>query len=509
RTSKFVWVGDDSCGKGYALSKAFHNNCYSVFENHDVTREFWGHKFNFSIWDTSGQEEYRQLRLLSYPNAKLFYVCFSLDDPKTLENVENRWYEELRKHCPDVPMILVGIDNGLDIAISKVKLLSVMHKYNYKKYIQISISEGFDTDEVLQHGVIASTSEQLRKELKIPDDPHSSFTIPVEVEKSTYLSMMENIRLDRSTSDVDIVLSEHIIPCHKIILASSCPTLCKALELSGDSLEEIKVVKRIENCNGRTKIIINDSLIDVFCLDTIIKFIYSPFPNLFDGYNNSQLEQISNTSSLFDLTCVSEYVENIISKRIDKNQNIINAFVYSTSQRLKNMFLNNSQWSDICYLVGGQRIYGHKCLINNSSKLMNLINSTVYGDSLSFVELDDDYNSFLCLIEYIYTDSIPVTCENVFDVLFLCDKYCMSRPLTICELNISREMREAKIKESNIINAYLIANQYNANQLKLFCMCIICKHYKKMIKVPEWVELDEESKNYAEQSLIGIQDKKC
>ena len=41
----------------------------------------------FEIWDTAGQEEYDRLRPLSYANANVFLLCFSVISPVSFENV--------------------------------------------------------------------------------------------------------------------------------------------------------------------------------------------------------------------------------------------------------------------------------------------------------------------------------------------------------------------------------------------------------------------------------------
>lgn len=35
-------------------------------------------------------------------------VCFSVASPSSFENVVSKWYPEIKHHCPDAPMILVG-----------------------------------------------------------------------------------------------------------------------------------------------------------------------------------------------------------------------------------------------------------------------------------------------------------------------------------------------------------------------------------------------------------------
>ena len=52
--------------------------------------------------------EYERLRPLSYMNASVFLICFSVGSRISFENVKSQWYPEVRHFCPDVPIILVG-----------------------------------------------------------------------------------------------------------------------------------------------------------------------------------------------------------------------------------------------------------------------------------------------------------------------------------------------------------------------------------------------------------------
>ena len=49
-----------------------------------------------ALWDTAGQDEYANIRRLSYPSTDVFVVCFSVVDRSSLENVRLSWLPELR-----------------------------------------------------------------------------------------------------------------------------------------------------------------------------------------------------------------------------------------------------------------------------------------------------------------------------------------------------------------------------------------------------------------------------
>ena len=55
---------------------------------------------SLQLCDTSGQEEYDRLRsdLSDYASADVFLFCFSLDDPRSLENIHSKWYEEVTNY---------------------------------------------------------------------------------------------------------------------------------------------------------------------------------------------------------------------------------------------------------------------------------------------------------------------------------------------------------------------------------------------------------------------------
>ena len=60
-----------------------------------------------SFWDTAGQEDYDRLRPLSYPDADIILICYSVDIPESLDNIAQKWWPEVHHFCPKVPVIVV------------------------------------------------------------------------------------------------------------------------------------------------------------------------------------------------------------------------------------------------------------------------------------------------------------------------------------------------------------------------------------------------------------------
>ena len=69
--------------------------------------------YTLGLFDTAGQEDYDRLRPLSYPQTDVFLVCFSVVGPASFENVKEKWFPEVRHHCPGVPCLLVGTQSDL------------------------------------------------------------------------------------------------------------------------------------------------------------------------------------------------------------------------------------------------------------------------------------------------------------------------------------------------------------------------------------------------------------
>jgi hypothetical protein len=57
---------------------------------------------------SSSYRRFDRLRSLSYADTHVIMICFSVERPESLENVEAKWIGEVEHYCPDVVVILVG-----------------------------------------------------------------------------------------------------------------------------------------------------------------------------------------------------------------------------------------------------------------------------------------------------------------------------------------------------------------------------------------------------------------
>jgi small GTP-binding protein len=113
RKAKIVAVGDGAVGKTYPLwaySKGAIPLDYGPtgFDNYVVKLQINAEKVILQLWDTPGQEDLKDIRVLSCMNTDHFLLCFSLVEPTSLANIQSMWLSELKKLMKDARIIYVG-----------------------------------------------------------------------------------------------------------------------------------------------------------------------------------------------------------------------------------------------------------------------------------------------------------------------------------------------------------------------------------------------------------------
>ncbi|KAJ2540807.1 GTP-binding protein Rho1, partial [Coemansia sp. RSA 1878] len=58
-------------------------------------------------------EDYDNVRYPCYNGASVVIICFSVDSPDSLENVREKWIDEVLQYAAGVPILLVGLKEDL------------------------------------------------------------------------------------------------------------------------------------------------------------------------------------------------------------------------------------------------------------------------------------------------------------------------------------------------------------------------------------------------------------
>ncbi|KAJ8382663.1 hypothetical protein SKAU_G00034410 [Synaphobranchus kaupii] len=111
---KCVLVGDTAVGKTALLvrftSETFPD-CYkpTVYDNLGVDVFMDGVQISLGLWDTAGSESFRQIRPMSYQQADVVLICYSVANPASLASVRRHWIGEVKEHLPGAPVLVVAM----------------------------------------------------------------------------------------------------------------------------------------------------------------------------------------------------------------------------------------------------------------------------------------------------------------------------------------------------------------------------------------------------------------
>ncbi|KAL7716896.1 Rho family GTPase [Entamoeba marina] len=130
---KLVAVGDGAVGKTsmlicYTKNEFPDEYVPTVFDNFSTSVTLNDQVISLAIWDTAGQEEYESIRPLSYPGADIFLLCFSVVQPTSLDNIVDKWYPEVKQHCPASKTMIVGLKIDLRDSMEELKKLEARNK---------------------------------------------------------------------------------------------------------------------------------------------------------------------------------------------------------------------------------------------------------------------------------------------------------------------------------------------------------------------------------------------
>lgn len=124
RTLKCVLVGDAAVGKT-SLIVSYTTNGYpqhyvpTAFDNYSVVVRVDKKPIRLQLCDTAGQSSFDTLRPLSYPDADVFVIVYSVVDPQSFAEISAHWIPEINRGNPVAQILLVGTQVDLRWQCSK------------------------------------------------------------------------------------------------------------------------------------------------------------------------------------------------------------------------------------------------------------------------------------------------------------------------------------------------------------------------------------------------------
>ena len=179
---KCVIVGDGAVGKTCVLI-SYTSNAFPGLYNPTVYGDNYsahvlvdGREINLGLWDTAGHDEFGSLRPLSYPQSDVFLVCYSVVNPSSFERVESKWIPEIRDHCPEVPMVLVGTKIDIRTNRDTLKESPITYEMGFKRARDWGCVKFFECSALEQKGLKDVFDEAIRVVISLEKSETKSST---------------------------------------------------------------------------------------------------------------------------------------------------------------------------------------------------------------------------------------------------------------------------------------------------------------------------------------------
>jgi leucine-zipper-like transcriptional regulator 1 len=153
--------------------------------------------------------------------------------------------------------------------------------------------------------------------------------------------------------------------------------------------------------------------------------------------------------------------------------------LHLVERRLRHFF-NDEEFSDVTFLVQGQKVYGHKMVLSIVSECFRAMFTSGFRESESMeIPIPDcSYDAFLAVMEYIYTGTPPKSdarggreadLSRLVEILELADRFFLDNLKQICE-TLLQTMLDLETVEYML----QVALKTNAMQLQA-----VCEHYSR------------------------------
>eukprot|EP01091_Cochliopodium_minus_P009937 TRINITY_DN2558_c0_g2_i1.p1 TRINITY_DN2558_c0_g2~~TRINITY_DN2558_c0_g2_i1.p1 ORF type:complete len:179 (-),score=47.53 TRINITY_DN2558_c0_g2_i1:155-691(-) len=113
-----------------------------AFDEYSTGEIVDGVSIRYDLWDSSGKPENKKYRYLAYPDTTLFFLCFSVVDRNSFNNVLKIWEPEISENCPQSSILLLGMKTDLRDKLIEEEKDPLEDSFDNKKNFYVSFLEG-------------------------------------------------------------------------------------------------------------------------------------------------------------------------------------------------------------------------------------------------------------------------------------------------------------------------------------------------------------------------------
>lgn len=196
-------VGDDGVGKTsicayYKDGKSPSTSLPIILPNFAKKETYMGQKAILVLWDSACNEDYNEIRPIGYKNANFFFLCFALNNKKSLENAENIWLKEISPFTKEAKVILIGTKRDIQ-TLTDSQISSFRYRINPYLYVECSTRSGENIQQIFDN-VVKLTIEPNSIPKQMFEDPNKPNIILNNSNENADKKETEGITKHKSTT---------------------------------------------------------------------------------------------------------------------------------------------------------------------------------------------------------------------------------------------------------------------------------------------------------------------
>ena len=147
--------------------------------------------------------------------------------------------------------------------------------------------------------------------------------------------------------------------------------------------------------------------------------------------------------------------------------------------------INDSNMSDIRFIVEGQRVYAHKLMLMRCSYFQALFLGQMRESQMDEITINQvRHPVFLSILEYLYTDQLTIPLNMAMEIFEAADLFCIDRLKTMCEKRMLQS-----ITVENAAAIFHAADLHSASALRQKAKTYILSNFEEVSKSRSFEEM--------------------
>ena len=191
---KVVFLGNSGVGKTNLIQVAMGNpfqkgnepTCISSFYEGDIIIQ--NKEYNYTLWDTAGQEEYRSINKTTVKDSKIVFIVFAVNDKKFFEEV-GYWINYVEQILEKDKYIMALVGNKSDLIDEQE--ISEIEKKAKEFGIKVIITSALDEAIGFKHFLKKLLNDFVKSAIGL--EPKKPFSLnPQEIEEEEIIEEENN-----------------------------------------------------------------------------------------------------------------------------------------------------------------------------------------------------------------------------------------------------------------------------------------------------------------------------